>query len=559
MKNIKFALKNSAVMALLITSFIACDKDFATVGSDIIGENNFDTDSYKYDVIAYTNPLEPVQTNNLPLNYLGVYNDPLYGLTTANFVTQVSSSIQDPDFGTNVVLDSVVLTVPYFSRRIEVNSEGTNVYELDSIFGSDPVNIEIFENEYFLSSFDPTAEFDTPLRYFSNMTTSNSAISTNLLEGTPILVESDMDPLTNVISNFEPSAEEIVLKNEEDEVTERLAPAMRIKLNNEFWQEKIIDKSQEDGALELSNANQFANYFRGLYFKVTPVNNNNGTLMLLNFGSTSSNITLYYSKDNPATEDEDTIQSTYVLSFNGNKVNFLDNQFNITIPEGNPTTGDEKLYLKGGQGATAVLDLFNSGTHEDGFSPEFLEFKNTYVETDAEGKFTKAKRLVNEANLVFYVDQSMVVGNEPNRIYLYDLTNGTPLLDYYLDVTNATVPLNSVTNHLGKLQREGNVPTGDGIKYKMKITEHINNLLLRDSTNVKLGLAVSTNVNLESTSAQYKVLTEDTDLVNEVPVSSILSPRGTILYGNNTTDASKKLQLEIFYTCIRTDENCDED
>jgi hypothetical protein len=91
------------------------------------------------------------------------------------------------------------------------------------------------------------------------------------------------------------------------------------------------------------------------------------------------------------------------------------------------------------------------------------------------------------------------------------------------------------------------------------VTEHINNLLLRDSTNVKLGLSVSVNVNLENSLPQYKVKSDEDATVETLPVSSILSPKGTILYGNNTTDETKKLQLEIFYTCVRTDENCQEE
>ncbi len=534
MKKIKFALKNIAILALLISLFIACDKDFATVGSDIIGQNNFDSEREKFEVIAYTNPLGAVQTNNLPLNYLGAYNDPLYGLTSASFVTQVSSSILAPDFGTNVVLDSVVLTVPYFSRRTEVNAEGTSIYQLDSIFGSGQLQLEIFENKYFLSDFDPNVEFDTPLRYFSNMTSSSSTINPALLEGTPLYSN----------PNFVFSNKEIKLLNDEDEITERLAPSLRLKLDNEFWLEKIISKQ---GQPELSNANQFSNYFRGLYFKVTPINNN-GSLILMNFGNSDANITLYYTKD-PITEGADRVQTTYVINLTGNRVNFLNNQFILTIPTGNPETGDEKLYLKGGEGSIAVVDIFNSGTQENGYSPEFTSFKNDFVQTGTDGKFLKAKRLVNEANLVFHVDQSIVQGNEPNRIYLYDLKNGTPLFDYFVDVVNSANPANSIVNHLGPLQRVGNVPSGEGIKYKIRITEHINNLLLRDSTNVKLGLAVSANVNLENTVPQYKVLTTSTNpLVNKVPISSILTPRGTVLYGNNTTDEQKKLYLEIYYT-----------
>lgn len=537
MKKIKFALQNIAILALLVSSFIACDKDFNSVGSDIIGDPNFINDSEKYEVTAYTNPLEPVQTNNLPLNYLGAYNDPLYGLTTASFVSQLSTAVYDPDFGGNAVIDSVVLTIPYFSRRVDVNAEGETIYQLDSIFGDGSVKLEIFENAYFLSNFDPSGEFDDPLVYFSDATTSNGTINQALLEGTPIPLE---DPAE--LDVYQPSNEEIKLRNEDDEVTDRLAPALRIKLAPDYWTEKILDKQDQP---ELSNANNFNNYFRGVYFKVTPINND-GTLSLLNFAATGANITIHYTRDG-FTEGGDPVQSTYVFRFSGNRVNFLSNDFNF--PQGDPITGDEKLYLKGGKGATAVIDLFNSSDYENGFSPEFLDFKNDFVFTDPEtGKFIRSKRLVNEAHLVFYVDQAMVNGKEPDRLYLYDLNNSRPLFDYVVDATNNTFPSISKAGHLGILEREGNSTTGQGIKYKMRVTEHINNLLLRDSTNVKLGLAVSLNVNLESTFPQYELSTSDEDIVNKVPVSAILSPRGTVLYGNNTAEELKKLYLEIFYT-----------
>jgi hypothetical protein len=148
---------------------------------------------------------------------------------------------------------------------------------------------------------------------------------------------------------------------------------------------------------------------------------------------------------------------------------------------------------------------------------------------------------------VFYVDQNSLDGKEPNRIYLYDIENKTPLVDYFLDGQNNTVPSISVSNHLGPLQRVDDEPNGEGIKYKLLITEHINNLLLRDSTNVDLGLSVSLNVNLEELLPQRDVLTtEDTD--DTTPISSIITPRGTVLHGNNTEDETKRVYLEIYYT-----------
>jgi hypothetical protein len=537
MKNIKIALKNLAVLTVLASLAISCDKDFATLGSDIAGQNNFGTVDKKYDVIAYSKKLKPVQTNGLPVNLLGVYKDPLYGTTTANFVSQVNPSSIDPTFGEGVQLDSVILTVPYFSKATGNDDNGNTLYELDSVYGSSPIALHIYENNYFLRSFDPNSEFNEAQKYYSNRSTSiTNTIAESQLEG----------PELSSIPDFEPSNKQIILTDGDGKVTDRLAPSLRIKLDNAFWQAKIMDK---EGETELSNLNNFQDYFRGLYFKTEGIADN-GSMIMLNFGASTANVTLYYTKD-PIIEDSETrIKSTYVLTFGSNRVNFLSNQFNFPLQDGNPTTGDEKLYLKGGEGSMAYIKLFNGENQDDDNDNlnSFETFKNDFVQTDPEtGKFIKAKRLVNEANLVFYVDQTLVQSEEPERIYLFDAKNNTVLFDYAIDVGNSVSANDSRTNHLGKLIREGNSPDGQGIKYKLKITEHINNLLLRDSTNVELGLAVSTNVNLEGQLSQRNILTDETT-ENKIPVSSIISPRGTVLYGNNTTDEEKKVYLEIFYT-----------
>ena len=66
---------------------------------------------------------------------------------------------------------------------------------------------------------------------------------------------------------------------------------------------------------------------------------------------------------------------------------------------------------------------------------------------------------------------------------------------------------------------------------------------------MKLGLVVCGNVNIENGATQYNVLTSNnSDIIKKIPVSSTTSPRGTVLYGNNTTNEQKKLYLEVFYT-----------
>lgn len=543
MKHIKFPFRNVAVITLLVSSFIACDKDFANLDTDIVGDPNFNTDSEKYEVIAYNKKLNPIQTNNLPINLLGVYKDPVYGLTTGSVVSQLSPTIIDPNFGDDVVLESVILTIPYFSRATGVNEEGNTTYELDSVFGNGPMKLSIYENNYFLRSFDPNSEFDEPQRYYSDKSTSMStSISDAFLEG----------QLLHEIINFVPSANQIVIEDEDGTFTERLAPALRVELNKSFWEQKIIDK---EGESELSNLNNFQNYFRGLYFKAEAINEN-GRMMLLNFAAPTANVTLYYSKAPVSDTSEERINSTYVMNFTGNRVNFLSNEFITPLTDGDPINGDEKLYLKGGEGSIALIDLFG-GTNLDDDSDNdnaFELFKKDFLETNENGDFKRdndgnviAKRLVNEANIVFFVDQELTNGQEPDRIYLFDAEKNTVLLDFVFDVSNTAFPINSKTIHLGRLIREDNDPDGQGIKYKIRITEHINNLLLKDSTNVKLGLAVTGNINLEETFLQRNILTTD-ESINKVPISSIISPRGTVLFGNNTADESKKLYLEIFYS-----------
>lgn len=556
MKKKKFALQ-IAVFALIITSFIACDKDFSTLESDILNDDvatNFDILSDQYDIITYTDALEPVQTNGLGLNTLGVYDDNTYGRTTSSFVTQLSTTF-GADFGDVVKIDSVVLYIPYFGSIEEVDEDDNVTYEIDSVLGREPIRLSLFESNYFIRDFDPNAEFDETQAYFSNKSASaTEPISDAVLEGTllPFVdyneTTEEFDPIDNII---EISEEGFVLTGLDDEgetqVTQRQFPGIRVQLDTTFWHNKIIDK---EGDPVLDSQNNFSEYFRGLYFKAEPVNDD-GSFLILNTGAQTSNITIYYTRLTASTsDDEDTTeQASIVLSFGPNRINFMDNEFTSPINDGDETNGDDRLFLKGGEGSIARIKLFNGEDldEDDNTMNTFETWKSEFVETDEDGKFVRTKRLVNEANLVFYVDQNMVDGKEPDRLFLYDIDNKSPLTDFFIDLTNNSLPSFSKFNHLGPLQRVDDEPTGDGIKYKFRITEHINNILLRDSTNVELGLAVSLNVNLEDILAQRRVQTTD-DSEFTTPTSSIITPRGTVLHGNNTEDESKKVYLEIYYT-----------
>ncbi len=537
MKKRNIVLKNIVFTIFIFGGFIACDKDFASLDSDVINPDNainFSTDVEEYPIITYNHEIGPIRTNGLSSYLLGYSFDPVFGASTSNFVSQISPSVFDPTFGDNIVLDSVILTVPYFSRLIETDSIGNGTYEIDSIFGNTPIKLSIFKNNYFLRDFDPNSEFSDTQKYFSNRSTSETNfISPSELEG-ELIYENDQ---------FLPRKEEIILTvidttTNEPVISSRLAPAIRVNLydpdeNDTYWQNLIFDK---EGEPELSNLNNFLNYFRGIYFKVEATDIN-GTLMMLDFTSVDANITLYYMSDVETETDTDTEitqeAGTYILNLRGNQVNFFDNNF-FPIPTGDEINGDEKLFLKGGEGFMAIINLFNGD--DEGNSPEFEEFKNNYNENGT------VKRLINEAYLEFYVDQTTVQGQEPDRLYIFDLNNNITLIDYVFDqsVNETTTKL----DHLVPLQRVDDDPDGQGIKYKIRITQHLNNLAFKDSTNVKLGLVVTTNV----ASINNFELQDQTGILKSLVSGEILSPRSTVLHGNNTPNQDKKVTFKIYYT-----------
>lgn len=575
MKKIKFILKNSLLLAILGITIISCERDFNRIGSGIIGDNNFETTSELFPVITYNQNIGPIQTNSLPINMLGVNNHPVYGSYKVDFVSQMAPTAFDPTFGQNIVLDSVILIIPYFSTLTDTDEDGNRTFELDSVFGDTPINLSIYRNNYFLRDFDPESEFNDPQKYFSNKSISEGEFIT----------QSDLESeLLYQDTTFEPSAEEIittvlqldengdVLIDEDGEpvvgTTTRLVPSLRARLdvdsdedpstfvfqNPEYYSSLIFDK---EGEPELSNLNNFSDYFRGLFFKVSS-NTPDGSLALIDFTSTNAHITYYYTSE---TENDDdtggdtevtTENGTYVLNFTGTRANFIENNL-ITIPDGDTVNGDENLYLKGGEGAMAIVNLFKGDSEGD--SPELDQFLADFRKLDSNGDFVTgndgqflADRLVNEANLVFYVNQNLMTGTEPDRVIIYDLNNDTVLIDYLLDQSASTTQIGAKIDHLHPLERVDDEPDGEGIKYKIEITEHINNILLRDSTNTKLGLLVTGNIQ----AIERFNLQDDENIVQSVISGSILSPRGTVLFGNNIPEGDvnedKKVKLEIYYT-----------
>ncbi|WP_016990157.1 DUF4270 domain-containing protein [Flavobacterium sp. ACAM 123] len=516
---------------LLVTCVVflySCDKDFNSIGDGLIGENHFDFVKYTTSVVAYNQKIGPIQSDNLPINALGIYDNPAFGTTTANFATQLVLESANPTIGKNPVIESVVLTIPYFSTLKSTDANGDGTYQLDSIYGSldAKIMLSVFESGYFMRDLDPAGGFQEAQKYYTNQ---NSDFNTVKLGNR---LNNSTDASQNDAFVFSAAQYKTTTTKDGKDVVTRVAPAMRLDLNASYFKTKIIDAS---GSGKLAGNDVFKEYFRGLYFKVEKSGSSPSNMALLDFKK--GKITIKYKEDTSDT-DATRLEKAIVLNLTGNAVSLLD-QSNTTTPYANATSpanintvlGDEKLYLKGGEGSLSIIELFGPDADSNGVADELETIR-------------KNGWLINEANLVFHVDAgAMLSGQVAKRIYLYDFENNRPIFDYVTDpTTSGSNSKNGKTSYGGILIKDN---AGNGT-YKLRITNQIRVLVQnKDSTNIRLGVVVTEDIN---TTTSNKLRTS-TPSFSQVPKASVMSPSGTILYGGKSTiPEDKRLKLEIYYT-----------
>jgi hypothetical protein len=392
------------------------------------------------------------------------------------------------------------------------------------------MKLSIYESGYYMRDKDPVGGFQQIQKYYTNQ----NADFDNLKVGNRLNTDSDLTQNDNFF--FDPAEHVVTTTDSITKVvtTTRTPPGMQLDLDKNYFKTRIIDAV---AAGKLATNDVFKEYFRGLYFKMEKSGSSAGNLAMLNFKA--GKITINYNEDLSVTtngvEKISRVKKTIVLNMTGNSVSLLNDNFgssgfvyNALPNTGNNLVGDEKLYLKGGEGSLAILDLFSTAGELESIR------SNGW--------------LVNEANLVFHIDAGTMANSyEPKRIYLYDLTNNRPVVDYYNDGTTSTDVKKSKTVFNGNINTDAT--SKRGLTYKIRITNQIRNLIKNaDSTNVKLGIVVTEDI---STIANHKMKTPNA-FISQAPKASVMNPLGTILFGNNIPfgdpNYDKRLKLEIFYT-----------
>ena len=587
--------------------FISCNKEYNTIGTDFLRSDTFDTNVEYVDVAVKQKRIPPFKSIALPIYQLGKIQDQIFGNRDATFVTQLGLEELNPIFGItsqtkeeegddsniliikeNELVVDAYLDIPFYNNTFDSDGDGVideydvdpfdiysdsdgdgladvlersngtdpldpdtdddgildnvdtdtinprqgaTVYDIDSLIGNREASfkVKVQELDYFLSTYDPSNNFETFLKYYSNDQVIENFTGKVLFDGE---VEINTEEIV-IYKEDDPDTDDV---DESTQVKERLTPRLRIPIDKDYMQSKIIDM---EGNIDLSNQDNFNLYFKGLFLSAYDFSD--PLLLILNYADASINIVYEYDRynRNDTTDDtsDDTIdreEKTFKLNLTGNQINILkQDPLSPEISKALNSNSEDlkRVYLRGGEGIMMEIDLFDDGTGNDIL-----------------GEIKSNGWLINEANLTMYIDKEAIDMSggiiEPSRLFLYDIESKAPVVDYFIDQSQGQKPKDQKAVHSGLIEIDEDKK---GIKYKIRISEHVKNIIRNDSLNKKLALVVTSDI----TNAVNTEL-KNNDELEYIPISSVINPLGTILYGPNPEPINhdKRFRLELFYTEI---------
>ena len=587
--------------------FISCNKEYNTIGTDFLRSDTFDTNVEYVDVAVKQKRIPPFKSIALPIYQLGKIQDQIFGNRDATFVTQLGLEELNPVFGItsqtkeeegddsniliikeNELVVDAYLDIPFYNNTFDSDGDGVideydvdpfdiysdsdgdgladvlersngtdpldpdtdddgildnvdtdtinprqgaTVYDIDSLIGNREASfkVKVQELDYFLSTYDPSNNFETFLKYYSNDQVIENFTGKVLYDGE---VEINTEEIV-IYKEDDPDTDDV---DESTQVKERLTPRLRIPIDKDYMQSKIIDM---EGNIDLSNQDNFNLYFKGLFLSAYDFSD--PLLLILNYADASINIVYEYDRynRNDTTDDtsDDTIdreEKTFKLNLTGNQINILkQDPLSPEISKALNSNSEDlkRVYLRGGEGIMMEIDLFDDGTGNDIL-----------------GEIKSNGWLINEANLTMYIDKEAIDMSggviEPSRLFLYDIESKAPVIDYFIDQSQGQKPKDQKAVHSGLIEIDED---RKGIKYKIRISEHVKNIIRNDSLNKKLALVVTSDI----TNAVNTEL-KNNDELEYIPISSVINPLGTILYGPNPEPINhdKRFRLELFYTEI---------
>lgn len=344
---IKNTKKTTALFLLGISGLfvLSCDSEPDGLGSQFFQESAAEGTKSAYDIIAYNiSNSDTIKADGRISSsvrkdtiVLGAFSENQFGGQKASFVSQLRMSSYAPAIGDNAKIDSVVMVL---KPKYHAVADSTKTVTLDEGFtyGGDNTPAKKVVKTYPIYKYGKAKqnltinvhEVNDFLGSVNDTYYSNKNVSTGTLIGS--------GTFGGTISSVD------ITKDSDNSSLLSIPASIRVKLDNDFFKTKILDKK---GSSELSNLSNFIRYFKGIKISVAE---NDGYLMKL--GVTGGEIIMYYSHD--TTADGTTTKQNSKLTFDlGNSnASFSKIEYNragsaMASVGYNTTSGDSKLYLQG--------------------------------------------------------------------------------------------------------------------------------------------------------------------------------------------------------------------
>ena len=597
------------VSFLIAIIIISCNKDYHPVGIDLFIDQTLRTKTKNIPAFTFQESINQVQTNVQPLAQLGMINHPVFGKSEASIVTQIAirpdlffgnlkQNFENQSDGSNPdIIDEeekvkeVFLEIPFFSNTNDSDNDGVidsldadpndpasnsdgdeltdivefqsglnplssdsdgdgildhndndnsaydsenSVYDIDSIYGNknSEFTLQVHELTYYLNEYDPLTNFQSSQIYYSNRDYyTEGFVGATLFDGR---IKLNFDEIRFYYNEDDPDTPDI---DETTQVENRLTPRLRIPLDPNFFQEKLIDL---EGSESLLSEISYQKDMRGLIIRGE--NFSDDLYMLLDIQNAEIKISYEFKDNNTQGTLEDLTDDTieilernFSISLGGAFLNVLKNEvfessINKRIADSKNNIPTDKLFIQSSR-LHGKIRLFSN---ED---PNVNEELNSIRDENL---------LVNQANLIFHVDpETPIEQYNAQRLYLFNLNNGAPMIDYFSDGSTSNFGTNANKGVFGgKLELDEN---GNPSQYKFNITNHISNIIRNDSLNYDLGMTVTANID---TPLIIRAINQDEDQEIRYPLASTLNPLGTVLIGSHpdSLQFDKRVRLELIYS-----------
>ena len=280
------------VMGMLVLN--SCEGELDDLGSELVNGNAADGYDKAFSLIAYNidnGDFVRADASKLDSVRIGAFDEPVFGRQKVSYVTQLRLNAYNPDFGTNPVIDSVVLTMkPKYETATDSITTTTNE---EYIYPDGSVAAKKVVKTYPVSKYGKyklagektkftikVNEVDDFLGGTSDSLSSNKAVALGAEIGSEV---------------FNGTVNSVVVTKDSDasELLNRTV-SYRMKLNNTFFQNKIIAKK---GDQVLKDAASFIRYFKGISVSVSEPDG-----YLFSMAPNDLSITMYYKNDVTGTD-----------------------------------------------------------------------------------------------------------------------------------------------------------------------------------------------------------------------------------------------------------------